>query len=40
MGKSCVRFRRLDDLPIELVSRAIGSMTVRDFIEQCERART
>ena len=33
VGKSCVRFRRLDDLPLELIGRAIGSMTMQEFIE-------
>lgn len=33
MGKSCVRFRRLDDLPVELVGQAIASTPVDEFIE-------
>ena len=32
VGKSCVRFKKLDDLPLELIGRAIASMEVKDFI--------
>ncbi len=39
MGKSCVRFRKLDDLPVELIGEAIAGFTVDEFIELNERAR-
>lgn len=39
VGKSCVRFRRLDDLPVDVVAAAIGSITVDDFIEVYEAGR-
>lgn len=39
MGKSCVRFRRLDDLPVELIGEAVSKTSVDDFIAQYERAR-
>ena len=39
MGKSCVRFRKLDDLPVELIGEAIGRFSVDEFIELNERAR-
>lgn len=32
MGKSCVRFRNLDQLPLDVVGDAIGSMTCDQFI--------
>jgi hypothetical protein len=32
MGKSCVRFRKLDDLPLELVGQAIARTPVAEFI--------
>ena len=32
MGKSCVRFKRIDDLPLELIGEVIKSTSVRDFI--------
>ena len=39
MGKSCVRFRKLDDLPVELIGDAIARFSVDEFIELNERAR-
>ena len=33
MGKSCVRFRRLDDLPLDLVGEAIARTPIADFVE-------
>jgi hypothetical protein len=32
MGKSCVRFKQIDDLPLELIGKAIKSTPVSDFI--------
>ena len=40
MGKSCVRFRKLDDLPVELVGAAIAEYSVDDFIDLTEKARS
>lgn len=31
MGKSCIRFRKADDLVLEAISREIGSMTPQEF---------
>jgi len=39
MGKSCVRFRRLDDLPMELIGKAIARTSADEFIERYEAAR-
>lgn len=39
MGKSCVRFRRLDDLPLELIGEAIARTSVDEFIDRYEAAR-
>ena len=39
MGKSCVRFRKLDDLPVELIGDAIARFSVDEFIDLNERAR-
>jgi hypothetical protein len=39
MGKSCVRFRRLEDLPIPLISETIGALEVDVFLELVRRAR-
>jgi hypothetical protein len=38
MGKSCVRFRRLGDVPLEVVGEAIARMSVDDLIAAHERA--
>jgi Domain of unknown function (DU1801) len=39
MGKSCVRFRRLDDLALDVVGEAIARTSVDDFIAGYERSR-
>jgi hypothetical protein len=39
MGKSCVRFRRLGDLPLDLVGEAIGRLSVDEFVALVERSR-
>jgi hypothetical protein len=31
-GKSCVRFRKLDDLPLELIGESIAAIDVEEFI--------
>jgi hypothetical protein len=38
MGKSCLRFRRLDDLALDLVGQAIARTSVDELIAQHERA--
>jgi uncharacterized protein YdhG (YjbR/CyaY superfamily) len=40
MGKSCVRFRRLDDLPLDVIGDAIEAVPVSRFIETYERGRS
>ena len=39
MGKSCVRFRTLDDLPLDVISETIGATDVESFIETYENTR-
>jgi hypothetical protein len=39
MGKSCVRFKRLDDLDLDLVSEVVASTSTDEFIRQYEQAR-
>ncbi len=34
VGKSCVRFRKLEDLPLELIGESIGAIPMEDFIER------
>jgi hypothetical protein len=38
MGKSCVRFRTLDGLPLDVIGNAIGSCTVEQYIATFEKA--
>ena len=39
MGKSCVRFKKIDDLPLELIGQVIARTPVSAFIERYEVAR-
>lgn len=39
VGASCVRFRKLDDLPLELIGEAVGKFPVEGFIEIYEAGR-
>ena len=40
MGKSCVRFRKLDDLPLDLVAEAVAMTSVESFIQLYETSRS
>ena len=39
MGKSCVRFKRLEDLPVDLIGEVVGRTSVEDYIERYEKSR-
>lgn len=39
MGKSCVRFKSLDDLPVELVGQAIAKTSPAEYIQIYEDSR-
>jgi hypothetical protein len=39
MGKSCVRFKTLDDLPLDVIGRVIAATPPDDFIARYEAAR-
>jgi hypothetical protein len=39
MGKSCVRFRRLEDVPLDVVGDAVARVSVDDFVALYERGR-
>ena len=39
MGKSCVRFKKLDDLPLEVIGQVIASDSVDEFVRGYEEAR-
>ncbi len=40
MGKSCVRFRKLDDLPLDLVGETIAKTPIDEFLEIYKASRT
>lgn len=39
IGKSCVRFKSLDDLPIELIQKFVAKYSIEDYIKIYERSR-
>jgi hypothetical protein len=39
MGKSCLHFKRLEDLPLDVIARVIGGTPPEQFIEQHEAGR-
>jgi hypothetical protein len=38
MGKSCVRFKRIEDVPLDVVALAIARVPVAEFVARFERA--
>jgi uncharacterized protein YdhG (YjbR/CyaY superfamily) len=38
MGKSCIRFKYLDDIPFELIAELTGKMTCDEWIDIYEKA--
>jgi uncharacterized protein YdhG (YjbR/CyaY superfamily) len=40
MGKSCIRFRKADDLPLDVIAAEIASATPADYIRICEEGRS
>ena len=34
VGKSCVRFRKLDDLPLDLIGQSIEALEMEEFIDR------
>ena len=39
MGKSCVRFKSIEDVPLDVVGKAISRICVEDFIASYEDSR-
>jgi len=37
MGKSCVRFKKLEDIPYDLIGELLSKITVEDWIERYEK---
>lgn len=33
MGKSCVRFKKIDNLPVDLIGEAVAKLSLDDFLE-------
>lgn len=40
MGKSCVRFRKLDDVPLDLIGQVVAMTSVDEFIATYEHSRS
>jgi len=40
VGKSCVRFRKLDDLPLELIGQSIAACPMPDFVNRVKSAQS
>ncbi|UCE98349.1 MAG: DUF1801 domain-containing protein [Dehalococcoidia bacterium] len=40
VGKSCVRFKKLDELPLPLIGEAISTYSVGDFINKWKQVRS
>ena len=39
MGQSCLRFKQLDDLPLDVVANVIASTPMQKYIEVYEASR-
>ncbi|MDY6893351.1 MAG: DUF1801 domain-containing protein [Chloroflexota bacterium] len=40
VGRSCVRFRKLDDLPLPLIGKAVSLFGVEEFVERTKAAQS
>lgn len=38
VGKSCVRFAKLDDLPLDIVGEAVGAVSLEEFLAMHDEA--
>jgi uncharacterized protein YdhG (YjbR/CyaY superfamily) len=38
MGKSCIRFKKLNDIPYQLIEELVGKMSVKEWIDTYETA--
>jgi len=39
MGKSCIRFKAIEDLPLDAIGEIVGSVSVDQFLKNYEKAR-
>ena len=37
MGKSCVRFKKMEDIPFELIGELVTKMSVQDWVDLYEK---
>ncbi len=40
MGKSCIRFKRIDDVPLEVITEVIRRVPASDYVERYRKARS
>jgi hypothetical protein len=40
MGKSCVRFKQIEDLPLPLIGKTIAATPISKYIKQYEKTRS
>ena len=40
MGKACIRFKKIEDLPLELIGKAVKRVPAKTYIQFCEASRT
>ena len=38
MGKSCIRFKKLEDLPLDLIGKVVKRVPAKNYIQACEAA--
>lgn len=39
MGKSCIRFKRLEDLPLDVIGKAVASTPLKEYVAFYEKSR-
>jgi len=39
MGKACIRFRKLEDLPLAVIGESIGRVPLDNYVRFCQSAR-
>ena len=37
MGKSCIRFKKIDQIPFKLIAELMGKITVEEWIKTYEK---
>jgi hypothetical protein len=38
MGKSCVRFKKVEDLPLDVIGKAVAKWPMKGYVAMCEAA--